>query len=131
MVVRLKEKWGQEYDQWSRRELREKQYAYVWADGIHVNVRLENEANQRQCLLVLMGATVAGQKELIAVVDGYRESEQSWYELLIDLKQPWTFSRSQAGHRRWGARILGGAPQGLWRNPRTALLASQDRQHPQ
>jgi transposase-like protein len=86
VVVRLKEKWGQEYDQWSRRDLREKQYVYVWADGIHVNVRLENEADQRQCLLVLMGATVAGQKELIAVVDGYRESEQSWYELLVDLK---------------------------------------------
>ena len=86
MVVRLKEKWGQEYDQWSRRDLREKQYVYVWADGIHVNVRLENEANQRQCLLVLMGATMNGQKELIAVVDGYRESEQSWYELLLDLK---------------------------------------------
>ena len=86
MVVRLKEKWGQEYDQWSRRDLSEKLYVYVWADGIHVNVHLENEANQRQCLLVLMGATVAGQKELIAVVDGYRESEQSWYELLIDLK---------------------------------------------
>jgi putative transposase len=86
VIVRLKEQWGQEYDQWSRRDLSEKQYVYVWADGIHVNVRLENEANQRQCLLVLMGATVAGQKELVAVVDGYRESEQSWYELLIDLK---------------------------------------------
>jgi putative transposase len=86
VIVRLKEKWGQEYDQWSRRDLSDRAYVYIWADGIHVNVRLENEADQRQCLLVLMGATVAGQKELIAVVDGYRESEQSWYELLIDLK---------------------------------------------
>ena len=87
VVVRLKEQWGQEYDQWSRRDLSEREYVYVWADGIHVNVRLENEANQRQCLLVLMGATPDGLKELITVVDGYRESEQSWYELLIDLKQ--------------------------------------------
>jgi transposase-like protein len=86
VVVRLTGQWSQEYDEWSRRELSEKQYVYVWADGIHVNVRLENEANQRQCLLVLMGATADGLKELIAVVDGYRESEQSWYELLIDLK---------------------------------------------
>jgi putative transposase len=86
VVVRLTGQWSQEYDQWSRRDLSEKQYVYVWADGIHVNVRLENEANQRQCLLVLMGATANGLKELIAVVDGYRESEQSWYELLIDLK---------------------------------------------
>ena len=86
VVVRLTQEWSREYDVWSRRDLSEKQYVYVWADGIHVNVRLENEANQRQCLLVLMGATPDGQKELIAVVDGYRESEQSWYELLIDLK---------------------------------------------
>lgn len=86
VIVRLKEKWGQEYDQWSRRDLSDRAYVYVWADGIHVNVRLENEADHRQCLLLLMGTTVAGQKELIAVVDGYRESEQSWYELLIDLK---------------------------------------------
>jgi transposase-like protein len=84
VIVRLKEKWGQEYDQWSRRDLSERAYVYIWADGIHVNVRLENEADQRQCLLVLMGATPHGQKELVAVVDGYRESEQSWYELLID-----------------------------------------------
>ena len=87
VVVRLKEQWFQEYDQWSHRDLSEKQYVYVWADGIHVNVRLENEANQRQCLLVLIGATADGRKELIAVVDGYRESEQSWSELLLDLQQ--------------------------------------------
>ena len=87
VVVRLTQQWGQEYDTWNRRDLSAKHYVYVWADGIHVNVRLENEANQRQCLLVLMGATAAGQKELIAVVDGYRESEQSWYELLVDLKK--------------------------------------------
>jgi putative transposase len=86
VVVRLTGRWSQEYDAWSRRDLSDRQYVYVWADGIHVNVRLENEANQRQCLLVLMGATADGLKELIAVVDGYRESEQSWYELLLDLR---------------------------------------------
>jgi putative transposase len=86
VIVRLKETWGQEYDQWSRRDLSDKHYVYVWADGIHVNVRLEDKENQRQCMLVLMGATPDGHKELIAVVDGYRESEQSWYELLVDLK---------------------------------------------
>jgi len=87
VVVRLKHQWGREYDEWSRRDLSEKQYVYVWADGIHVNVRLEEEANQRQCLLVLIGATADGEKELITVVDGYRESEQSWYELLLDLQK--------------------------------------------
>ena len=87
VVVRLKEQWSQEYDTWSKRDLTEKQYVYVWADGIYANVRLEDEANSRQCLLVLMGATAAGEKELIAVMDGYRESKQSWLELLLDLKQ--------------------------------------------
>jgi putative transposase len=87
VVTRLKDQWGQEYDQWKQRDLSDTKYAYVWADGIHVNVRLETPENKKQCLLVLMGATTEGKKELIAVVDGYRESEQSWYELLIDLKQ--------------------------------------------
>lgn len=85
-VVRLKEQWSAEYEQWSRRDLSQTQYVYLWADGIYVNVRLESEENSRQCLLVLMGATAEGKKELIAVRDGYRESEQSWSELLLDLK---------------------------------------------
>lgn len=87
VVVRLKETWGQEYDEWMQRDLSHKHYVYVWADGIHAKVRLEDDANQKQCLLVLMGATADGQKELITVVDGYRESKQSWRELLLDLKQ--------------------------------------------
>jgi transposase-like protein len=87
VIVGLKEKWSKEYEQWSRRDLNDKEYVYIWADGIHVNVRLECPEGKRQCMLVLMGASTDGNKELIAVVDGYRESEQSWYELLIDLKQ--------------------------------------------
>lgn len=86
VVVRLKEQWGQEYDAWCKRDFSNKEYVYVWADGIHVNVRLEDEASSRQCILVLMGALPDGTKELIAVADGFRESEQSWSELLIDLK---------------------------------------------
>ena len=75
MVCRLKEQWGGEYDEWMKRDLSDKHYVYVWADGIHAKVRLEDDANKKQCLLVLMGATPDGQKELIAVLDGYRESE--------------------------------------------------------
>ncbi len=86
VIVRLKERWGGEYDEWSRRDLTGKQYVYVWADGIHVRIRLEDPANPKQCLLVVMGATADGQKELIAVIDGVRESKQSWLELLLDLK---------------------------------------------
>ena len=85
-IVRLKEKWYQEYLEFSQRDLSDRKYVYIWADGIHVNVRLESPENKRQCMLVLMGATTDGNKELIAIVDGYRESEQSWYELLVDLK---------------------------------------------
>jgi putative transposase len=83
-VTRLKQAWEQEYDDWSKRSLEGKEYVYVWADGIHFNVRLEED---RQCILVLMGATDDGHKELIALADGYRESEQSWLTLLLDVKQ--------------------------------------------
>jgi putative transposase len=82
-VTRLKAAWEEEYEAWNKRSLKGKHYVYVWADGVHFNVRLEDG---RQCILVLMGATADGQKELIAITDGYRESEQSWKELLLDVK---------------------------------------------
>ena len=86
VVCRLKEQWCSEYEDWSKRDLSGKHYVYVWADGIYAKVRLEDDAKKKQCLVVLMGATADGKKELIAVLDGYRESEQSWSELLVDLK---------------------------------------------
>jgi putative transposase len=87
VIVRLKEQWTTEYEEWNRRDLTGKQYVYLWADGIYVNVRLEDTENKRQCLLVVMGVTLEGHKELVAVMDGYRESEASWSELLVDLQQ--------------------------------------------
>jgi transposase-like protein len=87
VIVRLKEQWTTEYEEWNRRDLTAKQYVYLWADGIYVNVRLEDTENKRQCLLVVMGVTLEGHKELVAVMDGYRESEASWSELLVDLQQ--------------------------------------------
>jgi putative transposase len=87
VVARLKEQWTAEYQEWHRRDLTSKQYVYLWADGICVSVRLEDTENKRQCLLVVIGASAEGYKELVAVIDGYRESEQSWHELLINLKQ--------------------------------------------
>ena len=87
-IVRLKAIWQQEWKDRARRSLGGKQYVYVWADGVHFNVRLEDPGNRRMCVLVLMGATPEGNKELIAVADGYRESEQSWKELLLDVKSP-------------------------------------------
>lgn len=82
-VVRLKAAWEEEFATWNKRSLEGKEYVYVWADGVHFNIRLEED---RQCILVLMGATSDGKKELIGVLDGFRESEQSWKELLLDVK---------------------------------------------
>jgi len=82
-ITRLKAVWEKEYDAWSRRSLEGKNYVYLWVDGVYFNIRLEED---RQCILVLMGATSEGKKDLIAVADGYRESEQSWKALLLDVK---------------------------------------------
>jgi len=82
-IVRLKEVWKQHYEQWRTRDLSTRRYVYVWADGIHFNVRLDDE---RTCILVLIGATQDGKKEILAVHDGYRESKLSWREMLRDLK---------------------------------------------
>ena len=83
-VVRLKEVWRREYEAWSKRGLSGQRFVYIWADGIYSNVRLDDE---RQCLLVVMGALEDGRKQLLAVHDGFRESELSWQELLQDLKR--------------------------------------------
>src|SRR6478609_4660154 len=82
-ITRLKAAWEDEFAAWNKRSLAGKRYVYVWADGVHFNIRLEGG---RQCILVLMGATAEGKKELIAIADGYRESDQSWRELLLDCK---------------------------------------------
>ncbi len=82
-IVRLKKIWEDECQEWGRRSLAGKRYVYLWVDGIHFNIRLEEH---RQCILVVMGATADGKKELVAIDDGYRESEQSWKELLLDVK---------------------------------------------
>lgn len=86
-IVRLKKIWEQEYQAWAKRDLSDKRYVYFWADGIYFNVRLEDPENNRQCILVIMGALADGRKELVSVLDGYRESKQSWQEMLKDLKQ--------------------------------------------
>jgi len=82
-ISRLKQVWEQEHDQWQQRDLSDKQYVYIWVDGIYCKVRLEQE---KQCILVILGATPEGTKELVAVMDGYRESEESWLTVLRDLK---------------------------------------------
>src|SRR5262245_65862596 len=81
-VARLKEAWSEEHTRWRRRDLSAKRYVYFWVDGIHVQARLEDAA---QCLLVIIGATPEGKKERGGLIDGVRESAQSWKELLLGL----------------------------------------------
>lgn len=83
-IARLKEVWTDEHARWLKRDLSARRYVYFWADGIHVQARLEDEA---QCLLVIIGATPEGKKELVGLIDGVRESAHSWRELLLDLKR--------------------------------------------
>lgn len=82
-VSRLKAKWLDEHKDWQRRDLSQRRYVYWWADGVYSNVRLDD----RLCLLVIIGVTEHGHKELVAVEDGHRESEASWRELLTGLRE--------------------------------------------
>jgi len=83
VIGRLKEEWTIEYDRWQRRDLSAKRYVYIWADGVYLQARMEGSA---ACMLVVIGATPEGKKELIGFQVGVRESAQSWRELLVDLK---------------------------------------------
>ena len=83
-VARLKEGWTGEHERWQKRDLSARRYVYVWADGIHLQARLEDE---KQCILVIIGATPEGKKELIGFTDGARESAHDWRELLLGLKR--------------------------------------------
>jgi putative transposase len=83
-ISRLKEVWSEELKEWQQRSLKGKEYVYFWVDGIHFGARMEDAS---QCMLVIIGATKSGDKELLSIVDGYRESEQSWLEALNDLKR--------------------------------------------
>jgi transposase-like protein len=82
-ISRLKTIWQDEYKKWQQRDLSKKRYVYFWADGVYCNVRMED----KQCLLVIVGATEDGRKEIVALEGGIRESEQSWMEVLVDLKR--------------------------------------------
>lgn len=83
VVGRLKEEWQIDYDRWQRRDLSARRYVYIWADGVYLQARMEDDA---ACMLVVIGATPEGKKELVGFQVGVRESAQSWHELLIDLK---------------------------------------------
>ena len=90
VMSRLTGDWQQEYDRWQRRDLSARRYVYIWADGVYIwadgvylQARMEPQA---ECILVLLGATPEGKKELVGFQVGVRESAQSWRELLVDIK---------------------------------------------
>ena len=82
-ISRLKQGWEQDYKQWQQRDLSQKRYVYIWADGVYSNVRMDD----RLCLLVIIGSDESGRKDILAVSDGYRESTASWEEVILDLLQ--------------------------------------------
>jgi len=81
-ISRLKQQWKDEHKSWSKRDLEQKKYVYIWADGVYFNIRSEETM---QCILVVIGVNGHGKKELIAIEDGYRESTQSSPELNLPL----------------------------------------------
>ena len=111
-IARLKEVWSDEHERWHKRDLSAKRYVYFWADGIHLEARLEEQA---QCILVIIGATPEGKKELVGFTDGLRESSESWRDLLLDLRRRGLTAGPELA-------VAGGA--------RAAMLGAQDREHP-
>jgi putative transposase len=84
VISRLTTEWQADYHAWQKRDLSARRYVYVWADGVYLQARMEANA---ECMLVLIGATPEGKKELVGFQTGVRESAQSWRELLVDLKR--------------------------------------------
>ena len=99
-IGRLKAKWSEEHQTWQQRSLRQQRYVYIWADGIYFTIR----ADERQCLLVILGVTDKGHQELLGLEMGYRESELSWKALLLRLKDQ---GLPQAPHLAIGDGALG------------------------
>lgn len=103
-ISRLKQGWQEELALWQGRSLVGKRYVYFWGDGVYFEPRLEEA---RHCILVIIGADASGHKELVGLWDGYRESEQSWKELLLDLKS--------RGLAQAPALAIGDGALGFWK----------------
>jgi putative transposase len=113
-VTRLTERWRSELESFMRRDLSRRDYVYVWVDGIHTGVRLGQD--EQLCSLVMVGARLDGAKELVAIQDGYRESTQSWAELLRDLKK--------RGMRAPALAVGGDGALGFWAAVRDVFPAT-------
>jgi putative transposase len=141
-ISRLKSVWQEDLDQWQKRDLSHKRYAYIWADGIYCNVRMED----RQCLLVIIGATKGGKKELLALDSGLRESELSWTEILLDIKRRglkkapklavgdgalgfWKALEKVYGHTRWQKCWVHKTANVLNKLPKSLQAKAKDKLH--
>lgn len=102
-ISRLKTVWWDEYEHWQRRDLGARRIVYIWADGVYFQPRM---AEEKQCVLVVIGADEWGRKEVLGLTDGYRESTQSWRELLLDLKR--------RGFTRASELAIGDGVLGFW-----------------
>jgi len=103
-IGRLKAAWWDEYEAWQRRDLSARRYVYFWADGVYFSPRMDHD---KQCILVIIGADAMGNKDIVGMVDGYRESAQSWKELLLDLKR--------RGLETGPALVVGDGALGFWK----------------
>lgn len=125
-VARLKSTWWDEYGAWRKRDLTGKRYVYIWADGVYFNPRLDDD---RQCMLVIIGADEYGDKDILGIMDGFRENADSWRDLLRSLKK--------RGLTIAPDLACGDGAMGFWTalrdvyptTKRTALLGPQDGQH--
>ena len=119
-VLRLRKEWKEDYKKWSLRNLESKNYVYLWADGVYLQARMKVE---KQCMLVIIGATPEGKKELVGFLDGYRENAQSWKELLLDLKARGLRVPSACGWR-WRSWLLEGLGRSFSSNPCSKMLGA-------
>ena len=128
VISRLKGEWEDEYQRWQKRNLAARRYVYLWADGVYLQARMEPQA---ECMLVVIGATPEGKKELVGFQTGFRESAQSWKELLVDLKA--------RGLALAPELAVGDGALGFWKaleeafpdDAASAMLVSQNRQRSQ
>ncbi len=115
-ITRLKARWWEQYLSWQKRDLSAKNYVYFWADGVYFSPRMEHDA---QCILVIIGADDSGHKDIVGIVDGYRESAESWKELLLDLK----YRGLQSGPEL----AIGDGALGFWKALREVYGAAREQ----
>ena len=115
-VTRLKADWWKDYDAWQKRDLSARRFLYIWADGVYFKPRMSEE---KQCVLVIVGADEFGRKELLAMTDGFRESTESWRELLLDLKR--------RGLEQDPKLAIGDGALGFWTALREVFATTQEQ----